>query len=80
MYLLLVVFLIDRHIGLILIQIEGVSLFLLALVIEVNLYRNFLILIIFILFCVIVSEAALGLSLLLVNSRLGSKEIMKHGI
>merc|ERR1711894_220607 len=71
------IFLVNRHIGLLIIQLEGVALLLLSFIIFLNFYKNYLVVLIFILFCVIVSEASIRLSLLLINSRVRTKEMIK---
>lgn len=73
----LVFFLVNSHIRVLLIQLESLSLILIALILFFNLRGNLKIISVFILFCVIASEGALGLSFLIINSRYISEELEK---
>jgi len=69
-------FLNNSHIGLVLIQLEVLALFVLAILLfreQVSPSPLFL----FTLFCVMATEAALALALLVVNSRKSTRELEK---
>lgn len=74
--LVLIFFMTNGHIGLVLIQLEVLSLFVLSLLLFFE-QRRTSPLFLFLLFCVIATEAAIALSLLVVNSRNATCELEK---
>lgn len=81
MSLFLLIFFLQRgHLGLTLIQLELLSLYLLHVILFRSLFSSATSIGVFLLLCVIASEAALGLSFLVVSSRQRSVELEKFNL
>ena len=74
----LIFFFSDSHLGLLLVQLEFLSLFILIFILTKTGIQTSIVLIS--LLCLVVSEAALGLSLLVLNSRGVAQELHKFSL